>query len=290
MLYLCLPSYNEAPTVGVLLWRIRKVFQEYSREYEIIVYDDGSTDGTRDALEPYRKVLPLTIIGSKERVGYARAVDALLRAASDKTRYPRRDAIVLMQADFTDQPEHLPELVKRFEGGADVVVGERVVSEQAPEAVRKQAKYARWLPAVWPLRKQVTVAGVKDPYSGYRLMRVSVVRDLFKARADRPAADGPVAATNLAQLRALQPLARRVEALPLEPRWDVRLRESRIRPWPDTVDLAKRAWAARAERPVAPRAERSDRPERPDRGDRPERPAAATGPAAPADRPPVPPT
>ena len=30
-----------------------------------------------------------------------------------------------MQADFTDRPEDLPELIKRFEGGADVIVGER---------------------------------------------------------------------------------------------------------------------------------------------------------------------
>ena len=51
-----------------------------------------------------------------------------MRTASDRTKYPRRDAVVMMQADFTDQPEHLPELVKRFEGGADVVAVERVMA------------------------------------------------------------------------------------------------------------------------------------------------------------------
>jgi len=50
VLYICIPAYNEAQTVGVLLWRIRKVFQEYSREYEILVFDDGSTDDTAETL------------------------------------------------------------------------------------------------------------------------------------------------------------------------------------------------------------------------------------------------
>ena len=82
MLYLCIPAYNEAETIGVLLWRIRKVFQDYSREYEVLVFDDGSTDATRDTLEPYTKVLPLTILGGPGKVGYAAAMDALLREAS----------------------------------------------------------------------------------------------------------------------------------------------------------------------------------------------------------------
>ena len=42
MLYLCIPAYNEAQTVGLLIWRIRKVLQEQPREYEVLIYDDGS--------------------------------------------------------------------------------------------------------------------------------------------------------------------------------------------------------------------------------------------------------
>src|SRR5206468_5960448 len=141
VLYICIPAYNEADTVGVLLWRIRKVFQEYSREYEILVFNDGSTDSTADVLKPYIDVMPLTVLGGSERVGYDRALDALCRAVSQRTRYPRRDAMITLQADFTDQPEHLPELVKRFEGGADLVVVERTVSDKTPQPIRRM----RWI-------------------------------------------------------------------------------------------------------------------------------------------------
>ena len=240
MLYICIPAYNEAQTVGVLLWRIRKVFQEYSREYEILVYNDGSTDATVETLEPYGDVLPLTVLGGKERVGYDRALDALARAVSARTRYPRRDAMITMQADFTDQPEHLPELIKRFEGGADLVVGERNVTATTPPPIRRM----RWI-AGWAMRAAGAVPGVADPFGALRLYRITLIRDLIKESGDAPIARGQGWAANLDLLRRALPLARRMETVALDSRYDVRLRETRIRPWSDGLSLFRVSRAPR---------------------------------------------
>jgi len=247
VLYICIPAFNEAPTIGVLLWRIRKTFQDLSREYEVVVYDDGSTDETAEVLEPYTKVMPLTVLGRRERGGYAAALDALCRAVASRTRYPRRDAMILLQADFTDQPEHIPELVKRFEGGADIVIGERpAAATTQPVPVRRLSRVAPWL-----LRPFVRVPGVRDPLGSFRLIRISVVRDLITAAGDAPIVSGAGWAANVDLLLRALPFARRVETVGAEPRYDVRPRESRIRPFPDAVSLYRFAWSARGRRPAA---------------------------------------
>ena len=249
MLYICIPVYNEAPTIGVLLWRIRKTLQEFSREYEIVVYNDGSTDATAETLQPYTEVLPLTVLGSAERRGYAAAIDALCRAAASRTRYARRDALITMQGDFTDQPEHIPELVKRFEGGADVVVGESTgaTAAAAPIAVRRLRRVAPWL-----IRPFVSVPGVADPFGSFRLFRISVIRDLMKASGDGAVVKGSGWAANVELLLGAAPLARRVETVMLDPRWDIRSRESRVRPFADAMNLYRFGWATRGKRAATP--------------------------------------
>jgi glycosyltransferase involved in cell wall biosynthesis len=251
VLYICIPSHNEAPTIGVLLWRIRKVFRDFSREYEILVYDDASSDETTEVLEPYHKVLPLTVLRGERHIGYAGAVDALFRAAAQRTRYPRRDAVVLMQADFTDQPEHFPELIKRFEGGADVVVAEAAAIASAPGPVRKLATWARRAARLWPVRAQLTVPGVNDPFGTFSLYRITVVRDLVRAAGNAAVTEGPVCVANLELLRRAAALARRVESVAVEPRYDIRPRPTRVQVWPDLKAILHAGWAARKRRAVA---------------------------------------
>lgn len=244
MLYVCIPVRDEAPTVGLVLWRIRKVFADFPREYELLVFDDGSGDATAEVLGPYGEVLPLTVLGGKTHVGYARALDALLRAAAARCRYPRRDAVIVMQGDLTDQPEHIPELVKRFEGGADIVVGEPALDGRVPPPVRKLSRIGRWL-----ARRFARVPGVDNPLGTFRLLRVAVLRDAIRAAGEQPLVAGDGWAANADLLLAAAPHARRVEAVPLAPRYDLRPRDTRVRPWHDAYRLFQFGRAARARRP-----------------------------------------
>ncbi len=239
MIYICIPTYNEGETVGVLLWRIRRVFQDYSREYEIIVFDDGSTDGTRATLDPYTEVIPLTILRGDQRKGYGAALDKLVREVSRRTRYARRDALIVMQADFTDQPEHIPELVKRFEGGADIVAAKQEMTE-APAPVRRLRRFADWIQ-----RTGFPTTDATDPFATFRLYRISVLRELLKTLGDKPAVTSDGWAANMELLLKARRFARRIENVDLAPRYDVRTRQTRVRPFADALNLFRLSRKAR---------------------------------------------
>jgi glycosyltransferase involved in cell wall biosynthesis len=240
VLYVCIPVYNEAPTIGLVLWRLRKVFQEHTREYEVLVHDDGSTDATSETVKPYADVLPLTIVGGGERRGYAAALESLCRAVAARTRYPRRDAMALLQGDFTDLPDQLPELVRRFDGGADIVVGERPAGPDAPASVRRLRWASRFVG-----RPLSIVPGVNDPFGTVRLYRISLIRDLLRDAGEGKLLSTDAWAANAELLTRLAPFARRIETVAAPQRFDLRQRTSRIRPWSDAVALYRYGRLAR---------------------------------------------
>ena len=247
MLYICIPAFNESPTVGLLLWRIRTVFEAHPREYEIIALDDGSTDGTSDTLRRYEKCLPLTVLRNEVRLGYGAALDTLARAAAKATRYPRRDAMIVMQGDLTDRPEDLPELARRFDGGVDCVVAEAGrASSSAPREIRRLRRIAPWL-----MRRYVRIDGVADPLGTLRLYRIAVIRDVIKQSGNEPIVGSVGWAANVELLAKASKFCRRLETLPLEPRYDLRPRETRVRWLPDALALYRFGVAHRASRAPA---------------------------------------
>src|SRR5690606_17016401 len=182
VVYICIPAYNEARTIGVLLWKIRQVMAEFNRDYQLLVVDDASTDATPSVLEPYQRVLPLTVIRHAERRGYAASLEELLREAVRRSSYPRRDVIVTLQADFTEEPAEIPSFVKRIEGGADVVSSAaRFEDSKAPRVVHWARRVLGFL--VRRLRMPGTES---DPFSGFRAYRVVCVKKALEGRGGAP--------------------------------------------------------------------------------------------------------
>jgi glycosyltransferase involved in cell wall biosynthesis len=234
MIYVCIPSHNEADTVGILLWKVRKVFADFPREYHILLLDDGSTDRSAEVVEPYKKVLPLTVIRRDAREGYAASVEALLRAAVERTDRPKRDSALLLQADFTYDAGMIPDFVRRLESGADVVVSQAKLIG-AP-------RWYRWLRhmAHRLFRKSAEVEVASDLASGFLACRLITVRNAFRnASGAFFATDGWAANAEL-QARVVQ-AARSVAALEVEERHDMRQRPSRVRP----VEQALELWRQR---------------------------------------------
>lgn len=227
MVYICIPCRDEDRTVGVLLWKIREVMAELRRDYELIVLDDASRDGTPALLEKYRRVLPLTVLSMRQPAGYGAALERLLRAAAGRTRYPKRDAIVTMQGDFTDHPDHLGPLLRTFEGGADIVAGE--AGEEAMVAPPPRVvRFARRLGRIALGRRE---AGAPDgnPLQGFRAYRAVVVKKALRAARDRPLVTTDGWAANAELMKVLAPFARRTANVQVEPRYDIRWRRSRVR-------------------------------------------------------------
>src|SRR3989338_6217799 len=104
MIYVLVPAFDEAATVGLILWKVRQVFTAFNREYQLLVVNDGSTDATDQVLAPYTRALPLTLVSHRQRRGWGTSLEELLRAAVERSDRPRRDMAVTMQADFSDSP------------------------------------------------------------------------------------------------------------------------------------------------------------------------------------------
>ncbi|HEY1435546.1 MAG TPA: glycosyltransferase family 2 protein [Thermoanaerobaculia bacterium] len=112
-----IPVYNEARTIDEIL---RLVARE-ATEKEIVVVDDGSTDGTREKLAGWDGRDGVRVILHERNMGKGRAVRTAMEAA-------RGEVLLIQDADLEYDPAEYPRLLAPIEAGrADVVFGSRFV-------------------------------------------------------------------------------------------------------------------------------------------------------------------
>lgn len=209
MIYVCIPARNQGGTLGLLLWKVRQAFQAFPREYQFLVADDASTDGTGEVLDLYQRVLPITVLRPAAREGYAAALERVLRESLRRTDRPRRDCAVTLPPDFAVSPESVPDLVRRLESGADLVVGE-LRDAQAPWLVRLVRRSAPWL-----LKPGLSVPGVRDLLSGCYGVRLATLKRCFRDGGVLLETDGWCANAELVARAAVH--ARQIATVPVAP-------------------------------------------------------------------------
>ncbi|HJR16263.1 MAG TPA: hypothetical protein VJ808_05370, partial [Gemmatimonadales bacterium] len=189
-----------------------------------------------------------------ERRGYAESMEELLRQAVERTDRPKRDCAILMHADFAHAPASLPDLVRRIESGADVVVAQARLQGE-PSRLRCWAR--RVAPLL--LRGAVGVPGVNDVVSGFAAFRLVTLRNAFRGTS-APLLTTSGWAANAELYARTARHARRVETITAVERSDLRQRGTRVRSgeallnvWKSRAAVRRASPPPRTADPAAPR-------------------------------------
>ena len=114
------PVYNEEEVIGETYKRLKGVCEGFGESYEIIFINDGSRDKTPAmAREICRQDKRVKLIDFSRNFGHQIAVTAGMD-------YSSGDAVVVIDADLQDPPEVIPEMIKKWKEGFDVVYGVRI--------------------------------------------------------------------------------------------------------------------------------------------------------------------
>ncbi|MGR3804789.1 glycosyltransferase family 2 protein [Marinibacterium profundimaris] len=117
------PCYNEEASIPLLVDRLCAVVAPWGDRAEIILVDDGSSDGTWDAIETAHAAAPLVRgLRLSANRGHQVALTAGLEAA-------KGERIFMLDADLQDPPEILPDMMRIADQGFDVIYGRRAVRE-----------------------------------------------------------------------------------------------------------------------------------------------------------------
>lgn len=121
-----IPAYNEAPVIPELMAALREAFSTFGLEGEVILVDDGSTDGTAQLAEREGKGWgALRVLRHRVNLGKTEAMVTAAQATE-------KEYLVLFDADLQHTPEEIPRFLAQLQEGWDIVTGRKVGSYEKP--------------------------------------------------------------------------------------------------------------------------------------------------------------
>jgi dolichol-phosphate mannosyltransferase len=206
-----LPAYDEAAGLADLLARIAT---RVTREHEILLVDDGSTDETAAIAERASERQPVRVLRHPVNQGYGRALRTGLLAAAE-----RGGTVVTLDADDTHDPALIEALVAAIDDGYDLVVASRYqpgAAEVGVPAYRRALSRA----ASVVFKTAIGIQGLHDYTSGFRAYRGSLLAELVRVHGREGLVEDAGFASGFELLLKAAALGARVGEVPLVLRYD----------------------------------------------------------------------
>ena len=147
MLSIAIPIYNEAGSIGLLYEKVKTAMEKQSRPWELLLVNDGSTDGSSEILDALAEKDPrVKIVHFRRNFGQT----AAMMAGFD---FSEGEVIVPMDGDLQNDPEDIPLLLAKLDEGYDVVSGWR--KDRQDNALKRNA------PSIMANRLISWVSGVR---------------------------------------------------------------------------------------------------------------------------------
>lgn len=158
------PTWNERENIEPLLHSIRKVMELLKTDYEVVVVDDNSPDGTADIATKFGEQYGhIKVIRRSNKAGLGSAIkEGLKYAISDINTF----YVVTMDADLSHLPEEIPRLLNEA-STADIVQGSRYVKGGKIEGWGMHRRIISW--GANTIIKLLFRTEIKDHTSGFRV-------------------------------------------------------------------------------------------------------------------------
>ena len=168
MIWIVVPSYNEAQNLPHLIPRIVESAECLQTDYRVLVVNDGSTDTSHLVME---KLCAEYSTVSIESILRNRGKANALRIGFNRATVQGASVVIMMDADGQDDPRELPKLLAAIDSGYDLVTGARI---QRNDRFVKRVT-SRWFNYI---TGSITRTPGKDLNSGFKVMTAKVATEI----------------------------------------------------------------------------------------------------------------